>query len=95
MYDSQLLKNRIVDLVDSLPEDGLQLLSEFTSFLRLKYQEVSDSGTSSTIVYPQRTNLSGSAVLRERPARIYSPRLVDSSELSKFELEVIHEEVDE
>jgi len=37
MYDAQLLKTRIIDLVDSLPEDGLRLLAEFTNFLRLKY----------------------------------------------------------
>ena len=32
MYNSQLLKTQIVDLVDSLPEDVLQLLSDVSAF---------------------------------------------------------------
>lgn len=88
MMNTQTLKARIITQLDVLPVESLELLAEFTTFLRTK------SGNDSQMALSEnQENLAEIALDRsfsrdKRPIRIMSPRLVNRQEIADFKLEV-------
>ncbi|MFO7538700.1 MAG: hypothetical protein R6X32_11680 [Chloroflexota bacterium] len=90
MQDTQRLKAKIITLLDFLPADSLKLLAEFAAFLRAKsgsYDVVEPS-----MVQEQVAEITfETAVQRQQPIRVVSPRLVNREQIADFRLEVIEE----
>ena len=91
MQDTQMLKAKIIALLDFLPADSLKMLAEFAAFLQSKSDSYSD--VEPPMVQEETVKMKFETVLesRQRPIRISSPHLVNREQAADFKLEVIEE----
>lgn len=93
VQDTQMLKAKIVSLLELLPADSLNLLAEFAAFLGAKS---GSNGTEPSTVQSETglPQIQTDIDPRQAPISISSPRLVKREQIAAFKLEVIEETYD-
>jgi hypothetical protein len=91
MQETQVLKAKIIALLDFLPADSLKLLAEFAAFLQTR---ASNSARGENLMVQEERaemNFEVSTKPRQKPARVISPRLAHPEQIVDFKMEVIEE----